>query len=227
MVVASCFNNTLLLCIIVILCIAFTNDIFQSMPILRKLFTDTINYYLLIMLVILVILIDMPSGLILLFLVLYLSVYVNRSNRKSSFTDIASNTNYINTKDTKYPKYNLTTSNSQTRSESEFLYNNTKPFPNNNLQQFQPIQEKSLETHPSQPSQVSQSPLVLQASQEPDFITRVDKPNRDGYDITGCRYDFKNSPQNLTINGPPLAQCATYSGTQAKLCGTVFYPLNA
>ena len=59
---------------------------------------------------------------------------------------------------------------------------------------------------------------------ELDILKLLD---RDGFDVSGCRYDFKNSPQNTTKYGPPLAQCATYSGEQAKTCGTVFYPLNA
>jgi hypothetical protein len=61
----------------------------------------------------------------------------------------------------------------------------------------------------------------------PDFITRVESPERAGYDVAGCRYDFKNSPQNLTRYGPPLAQCGTYNNANTTACsGTVFYPLN-
>ena len=67
----------------------------------------------------------------------------------------------------------------------------------------------------------------LNPSTNPEHITEVGLPSRDGYDVTGCRYDFKNSPQNTTRYGPPLALCSTYSGEQAKTCGTVFYPLNA
>ena len=105
-------------------------------------------------------------------------------------------------------------------SESEFIYNNIKPFPNGNIMPFQPQ-----EVVKSKEIQASELNCGMNPH-NPDFITQVGALNRDGFDVSGCRYDFKNSPQNLTKYGPPLAQCATYSGEQAKLCGTVFYPLN-
>lgn len=46
-------------------------------------------------------------------------------------------------------------------------------------------------------------------------------------DVTGCRYDHKNSPQNTTMYGPPLSECTTYNSTNIQETGTVFYPLNA
>ena len=50
--------------------------------------------------------------------------------------------------------------------------------------------------------------------------------NINGYDVVGCRYDLESRPQNFTTYGPPLAWCATYDQSQAKRCGTLFYPLN-
>lgn len=205
----TCSSNILILVAIVILCIAFTDDILQSFPVLIKLYTDPINYLLLITLVILVILIDMPSGIIVAFLVLYMSIYINRvtPKRMVKFTNVARmiNDNSIDN----------SINNMQVLTESEFIYNNTKPFPNHNLPPFQPT-----DTIPTRP------PQDFPSSQN-DFITSVGPPSRDGYDVSGCRYDFKNSPQNFTKYGPPLAQCAAYSAAQAKTCGTVFYPLNA
>ena len=201
----TCSSNILILVAIVILSIAFTDEILESFPVLIKLFTDPINYLLLITLVILVILIDMPSGIILAFLVLYMSIYINRvkPKRKVNFSNVARMIN------------DDSTDNIQVLTESEFIYNNTKPFPNHNLAPFQPS-----DTIPTRP------PQALPSSQN-DFITSVGPPSRDGYDVSGCRYDFKNSPQNFTKYGPPLAQCAAYSAAQAKTCGAVFYPLNA
>ena len=106
-------------------------------------------------------------------------------------------------------------------SESEFIYNNTKPFPNNNLKPFQPPLENSVETN------VNLVQQNIKKEVQNDFITQVGEPDRSGYDITGCRYDMKNSPQNLTKYGPPLAQCSAYDVNKIKTCGTVFYPLNA
>jgi len=210
MALPSCNTNTFILMIAVILLVAFTDTIFKTVPILKKLFTDSLNYVLLIVLVLLIILIDMPSGIILAFVILYLSVYLKYNNntitKKANFSDVKTVNNYV------------------PLSESEFIYNNTKPFPNNNIFPFEPTTQDAINSMSS-----SKAPMGcgLKATTDPEFITQVGLPSRDGFDVTGCRYDFKNSPQNTTRYGPPLAQCATYSGEQAKTCGTVFYPLNA
>ena len=199
-----CNINNFLLAIIVILIITYTDNIFNNAPALKKLFTDSFNNMLLVFLVLLIILIDMPRCIILAFMVIYLSVYVNYTKKKVRFADVST-------------IYN----NNSILSESEFIYNNTKPFPNGNLMPFQPpvidtnINTSSINTN------------TIADTNGSDFITKVNTPSRDGFDINGCRYDFKNSPQNLTNYGSPLAQCETYSGEQAKFCGTVFYPLNA
>ena len=103
-------------------------------------------------------------------------------------------------------------------SESEFIYNNSRPFPNKNIKPFQPEPEKVK----VQEKFIDES----QTKKQNDFITQVDQPDRSGYDVTGCRYDMKNSPQNLTQYGPPLAQCSAYNMNQLQTCGTIFYPLN-
>jgi hypothetical protein len=199
----TCNINNFLFAVIVILIITFTDNLFNSIPILKKLFTDSLNYILLIILVILVILVDMPSGIMLAFTVLYLSVYIKYHKKKVSFANV---------------------NNSGNLSESEFIYNNIKPFPNGNLMPFQQVNQEDINKI-ALDNQASSSGCGIKL-QDPEFITTVGSPSRDGYDVNGCRYDFKNSPQNLTNYGPPLAQCATYSGEQARICGTVFYPLN-
>jgi len=201
----TCNINNFLLSFIVILIVTFTDNIFKNVPVLKKLFTDSLNYILLISLVILVLLIDISSGIILAFAVLYLSVYI-KNNKKGNFTDIKPLSNNLN------------------KSESEFIYNNTKPFPNKNIKPFEPITQEEINKISNEIEPIG---CGLKTSTNPEYINQVGIPSRDGYDITGCRYDFKNSPQNLTKYGPPLAQCATYSGEQARTCGTVFYPLNA
>jgi len=203
MATVSCNINNFLLGILVILIIIYTDNIFYSVPLFKKLFTDPLNFILLISLVILIILIDIPSGIILGFVVLYLSVYIKYNKKKVTFADVKNLSNL---------------------SESEFIYNNTKPFPNGNLMPFQQVNQEDINTMSLDKQAVGMGSDVKRNNI--DFITQVGLPNRDGYDINGCRYDFKNSPQNLTNYGPPLAQCGTYSGEQAKTCGTVFYPLN-
>jgi len=59
-----------------------------------------------------------------------------------------------------------------------------------------------------------------------DFLTQVGHPDKHGYDVQGCRYDMKASPQNLTVNGPPLAWCNTYQTSLKDGRTTMWYPLN-
>jgi hypothetical protein len=236
----SCSANTYLLIVAVVLIVAFTDTIFQNVPVLKKLFVDSINFILLIGLVIMIILIDMPSGIVLAFLILYLSTYMNRNagtiygnthmDRMERIGSMPYNNNNNAAQQRKVKFNDINTviqspSDSSIRSESEFIYDNTKPFPNANLMPFKPASQNDINAASASKKDMSCNGNL--GLPQGDFITRVDKPSRDGYDISGCRYDFKNSPQNLSRYGPPLAQCGSYSGSQAQTCGTVFYPLNA
>ena len=237
------------MCIIFALIIVLFADTFiDSMPILNLLFTDKTNYSLLILLVIFIIILEPNCGIIIALLVLYMSTYfntrlasqstslnasqmssslalprvspspslINISNQNHNLFDNVINDNIIkqnssnindNEEDT------ILSNNNEILSESEFIYNNTKPFPNNNLKPYQPTMiEKFASTDCKEVKN--------------DYITNIGEPERSGYDVSGCRYDMKNSPQNLTKYGPPLAQCSAYDTNKAKICGTVFYPLN-
>ena len=209
----SCHLHTVILIIVIILIIAFTDELFHSAPILVKLFTDAVNFMLVIALVILVLLVDLPCGILLAFLVLYMAVYVKRMLRTkiNNFENIILASQIMNNSNNTPKEY---------LSESEINYNNTKPFSNNNITPFKPIEQSVIDTQTAQ-----MVPLI--ATNQHDAITVVGAPNRDGYDVVGCRYDFKDSQQNMTKYGPPLAACGAYNPQQAKQCGTLFYPLNA
>jgi hypothetical protein len=99
-------------------------------------------------------------------------------------------------------------------SESELVYNN-RVMPNGNLPPFKPTGE--------QPTVQMQSTI---ASNQNDAITTVNAPNRDGYDVSGCRYDYKDSQQNLTRYGPPVSLNSAYDCKKAANCGSLFYPLH-
>ena len=230
-----CDANTFILVVFVILIIAFTDTILKTVPIFKKLFTDQINFLLIILLVILIILIDIPNGIVFAFIVLYLSVHINYSNKKLNFNDIDNidninnniplSNNTITDIDTNTMKNNILNSSTSVPfnqsnkiySESEFIYNNTKPFPNDNLKPFNP--SESTKSNPNLEN--------TKFSINSNLINENTLLNRDGYDVTGCRYDFKNTPQNLTKFGPPLAECSAYDADKVKKCGTAFYPLNA
>ena len=224
-----CDVNTFILVVFVILIIAFTDTILNTVPIFKKIFTDQINFLLIILLVILVILIDIPNGIVFAFLVLYLSVHINYNNKKLNFININNNiplsNNTITNTNTKNKTLNSSTSvpfnqSNKIYSESEFIYKNDKPFPNGNIKPFSPSENNTNNTHNTN---LENTKFSINSN----LINENTLLNRDGYDVTGCRYDFKNNPQNLTKFGPPLAECSIYDSDKVKSCGTAFYPLNA
>lgn len=223
------------ICILLgILLIIFTPYIFHELPVLTNLFTDNINYILIMLVVIFVMLIDVCFGTTLALVILYMAMYINTniipknaSNNltippikniiKVPMTELPNSikiTPNTNVDSFKHKTSNQT--NNNIRDDSEFIYDNTKPFPNKNLKPFQPIDYVPEPTQSNQDSSVNN-----------DMITKVEQPDRSGFDITGCIYDMKNSPQNLTRYGPPVAQCSAYDPAKVQICGTVFYPLNA
>ena len=239
----------LAICIVLaILLIIFSPTIFEELPVLKNLFTDNINYLLIMLVVIFIMLIDVYLGTTIALVILYMAMYINTNSNNiitNTITNIITkknimipmktlpnsikilppNGNIINTKvDLVKTKDTNTNTNIDTiRDESEFIYDNTKPFPNKNLKPFQP-KEESTEDNKNLNKNIN---IIQQTINKDDKITQVGEPDRSGFDISGCRYDMKNSPQNLTQYGPPVSQCSAYDPAKAQICGTVFYPLNA
>jgi hypothetical protein len=197
----SCSPKILVLVGLLVVVIAMTKEIFATLPFLKNLFTDPLNFVILVIINIFIALLDIPSGIIVALIIIYMSINLKMMNGSEKFDAIPN-----------MPRP------SSPNSESEFIYNNTQPFPNVNLKPLQPNPDLA----PATPADVKPAPCG-----DSDFITKVGPPNRAGYDVAGCRYDFKDSPQNLTTYGPPLSQCGTYSEDQYSCTGTLFYPLNA
>lgn len=258
------------ICIILaLLAIVFTPNLFLALPVLTHLFTDTINYILIMLVIIFVMLIDICYGTTLGLVILYMAMYINNNTNNTtikknimvpmttlpnSIQILPPNGNMIHTivdlakedlakvdlskvdlSKIDLAKLDLSkTNNTNTNSipdsnpntitdDSEFIYDNTKPFPNKNIKPFQPKDYDSKQTHINQ----TNINVIQQSINQNDRITQVGEPDRSGYDVSGCRYDMKNSPQNLTRYGPPVSQCSAYDPAKAQICGTVFYPLNA
>jgi hypothetical protein len=213
---ANCNIVTVGLVIGVVLIMAFAHNLFTTFPILTKLFTDTTNFALLNLLVILILLLDLASGIILAFLVLYLALYIKHLSQitKDRFSDILAMTSQLPV--SKIPLSYIPRSYT---SESEINYK-TPEITNGNIPPFQPVSQNDI-------TQMTPQFIPSALCNQNDSITQVGAPDRDGYDYTGCRYDMKNSPQNLTKWGPPLAHCGTYDTSKIAKCGTLFYPLNA
>lgn len=211
----TCSIYSFFLTILIILIIAFVDDIFSNVPALSKLFTDPINFILLVTLCILVLLLDMPSGILLAFLILYLAVWIRQWHKKKQerFNDIITTSNVINNKK---PLSDIPHSYT---SESEINYNRPN-ISNGNISPFQPVSQENITNLTPQIQ-----PAI--ACNQDDSLSQVGPLNRDGYDYVGCRYDMKDSPQNLTKWGSPLARCSTYNSSKVNTFGTVFYPLHS
>ena len=222
----TCDINTVIVIGIVILIIAFADEIFTKVPELLNLFTNPINFVLLIILVILVILINLPIGIILSFLMLYLAVYVKNliNNKKDKINNIMITSKLINNSINN--SINNRNSNSNTGSHSDAT--NVPDF------QQKPISDGVVNTQDIRisPQSIQQSQEVMpsQAQQthiENDTYGNTNIQSMDGYDVVGCRYDFKDSQQNMTLFGKPLSSCSAYDKEQSVKRGSVFYPLNA
>ena len=253
-------------CIIIsLIVVLFIDNILNSFPILKTLFTDNTNYILLVFLIIFTMLIDLYCGIIIGLLVIYISMYINThhpvisnkdKNNKNNKNDTNNNifkhivnsnnvpniytdrkvqfnkeetiitpSTVVNTIDNTINNTINSINNSEILSDSEFIYNNTKPFPNKNLKPFQTnVEEPFIDINSNTNSNTNTN---TNKNYTDDFITHIGEPDRSGFDISGCRYDMKNSPQNLTKYGPPLAQCSAYDTNKVQTCGTLFYPLNA
>jgi len=193
--VLSNLHNILLVLLLVIVLI-YRKHIIKNVPSLTFLFTDQVSLILLMIGCLLLVVVDVVSGILVSTIVIILGLSVKSKSRFSDTLNL----------DMKY------------RSDSEFYYN-PKFVPNGNLPPFKPTENTNKGLIPVNSNEASSKSCL-----EPDFIERVGPLNRDGYDVEGCRYDFKDSPQNLTIYGPPLAHCS--SNNSFACTGTVFYPLN-
>lgn len=238
--------------IIATLFLVFPDTILTTFPMIRNLFNDNVNYILLITLVILTLLIDLHCGIIFALAVVFMSMYIDIQSKSSivirkndtmttnamttnAMTTKAINNNINNNKVNNERKVKfieepkgINSTDDTIRSDSEFIYDTTKPFPNNNIKPFQHNRETSTATIVSNnTNNVNGVQDIVDNECQNDSLTQNGQPDRSGYDINGCRYDMKNSPQNLTKYGPPLSHCGTYNVDKLTSCGTLFYPLNA
>ena len=241
----NCNINTVILISIIILIMAFTVELFDNFPVLLKLFTNSINFILLNILVILVLLIDLPSGILLAFLLLYLSVYVknmgiikkdkinnivltssmiNKSINNNNNINIVKNQNNNNNNNNNNQNNNqndvppLSTSNSPILSESEINYNNTgRPFPNKNISPFEQREQSQIQQLTHQITSTIENNKHNSISN--DTALYIDTDMSEGL------YIFKDSQHNMTQYGKPLASCSSYNNDKIKTCGTSFYPL--
>ena len=79
----NCDQQTVLVLICFVLVVMFMDSIDRVVPQLQNLFNNQVNLLLLSLVIICCILLNVPVGIMLLFVSLYMNIYRNRNNRVS------------------------------------------------------------------------------------------------------------------------------------------------
>ena len=214
----NCDQETTLAMFACILVIAFLKVIDKNVPQLKVLFTDDTNMFLLCLLVVLVVLVNIPVGIMLLVVVGYAKIYYTNdrdytlSGNFETFSDV---------------KPNPPSGNSHVDPDQNIV-NYTAESQQHNAKLIEKINNKSNMV-------CSQKEPVVMQEKKCDkfnfpangFLTQQGHVDKAGFDIVGCRYDMKAEEQNLTKFGPPVSFCGAYADESLQHCGTYYYPLNA
>lgn len=215
----NCDQQTTLAMIACILLVAFLDVFDKNIPQLQQLFTNQTNMMLVALLGVLVVFVNVPVGIMLLVVLSYMHYYFNeKMNRMKRNRE-----NMINL--------------SMSRMSEDFLDKTGEPShvqPDNNVAMVNQTAQNN--THRQLKKKVGAdiqavvnkrtSDFNLFDNEGKDMLTQVAPNNRQGFDISGCRYDMRVSGQNLTVNGPPLSLCSVYPSERNQKVGTNFYPLN-
>lgn len=209
----DCDTQTTLTMIACILVIAYLDLIDQSFPQLQNLFDDRTNLIMLSILVVLIVLVNIPVGVMIMVVVGYMKHYYDEKRR-----NIKVNNNQLKVKesfnDTQQKQYE----NSHVQPDTNVVKTNETPQ-NNTYTELKEKVNKDIE-------EIVDKRMNKPLLNNKEMLTQVGPNDRHGYDIDGCRYDMKNSHQNLTKYGPPLSLCNVYTKENIEKQGTAYYPLN-
>lgn len=211
----DCDTQTTLTMISCILVIAYLDLIDQSFPQLQNLFDDRTNLIMLSILVVLIVLVNIPVGVMIMVVVGYMKHYYDEKRRNINIK--------VNNKQLKLKE---SFNNTQLKQ-----YENSHVQPNTNVVKTNETPQNNTYTQLKEKVNKDIEEIVDKRMNKPllnnkEMLTQVGPNDRHGYDIAGCRYDMKNSHQNLTKYGPPLSLCNVYTKENIEKQGTAFYPLN-
>ena len=193
---AECNYVSLAFMLLAVLLIVMLPELSKSIPQIRSLFTNNVNFMLLLAITICIILLDMPSGIMFALWVIYGTYYYQRV----SLTDIS----------------NSTSSKPDLSSKLVPLTPSTGDVPTSMLRV--PVEKGLLEPFTSSPMNNNQAPVV-------DVKDQVVK-SRSGYDVVGCRMDGMMAAQNTTMFGPPLSSNCYLTEAGIAKAATGWYPIN-
>ena len=198
----ECNYVSLAFMILAVLLIVLLPELSKTVPRISTLFTNNVNYMLLLTITICIILLDVPSGIMFALWVIYGTYYYQRS----PFTDIQKQNSAIQ----------FTTRLTQLTPSSGDVETN---------QLRVPIEKGLLEPFSNNMSS-SPSPVDSCCSITKDTTTEPIVKSRSGYDVVGCRLDGMMAPQNTTMYGPPLSNNCYITENKLSKSGTGWYPIN-
>ena len=204
--------------------IVFTPKIMENLSCVKELMNDTTNIILLCTLTLCITLIDPLMGLMFALCIGVLAVYLKQVD-----------TNTLKEVETFMVEQQNPRTLSQSLSKSAIKTNEMRYVENMmnygrkynmsnriNKDNFKSVKQEDTNTMSN--NKVNQKGVPCGNTH--NFLTQVGPNDPAGFDVVGCRYDMKSSPQNNTVYGPPLAWCNTYDKTKMDKCGSLFYPLH-
>lgn len=217
-----------------IVLIIFTPKMMENISCLKTLMNNTTNIILLCVLTLCITLIDPSMGLAFALCVGIVAVYLKDMNTDKLKDVEAFMVQYQNPRSiSKQLDVATIEKNEMQYLENMTNYNTQNNTKNNisniiNKDNMNHTNQASVNTMLKKKEEDKTNYLVnnKECSNTNNFLTQSGKKDPAGYDVSGCRYDMKSSPQNNTIYGPPLAWCNTYDQSKLNKCGTLFYPLN-
>ena len=217
----NCDQQTILVLICFVLVVLFMEPIDRAIPQLQNLFNNQVNLGLLSLVIICSILLNVPIGVMLLFVALYMNMFYRNRNNRAMQESFQNNHLHSQVLDLVADENELL--NHGPNADSHITSDNNK------VEIAKAVND--LPKNPELVKPVSNSVkttagVASKCDVNNDLLTQTFDKNRNGFDVAGCRYDMKASPQNLTLNGPPVAQCANYNTKQMETVGCAFYPLN-
>ena len=225
--------------------IVFTPKIMENLSCVKELMNDTTNIILLCTLTLCITLIDPLMGLMFALCIGVLAVYLKQVD-----------TNTLKEVETFMVEQQNPRTLSQSLSKSAIKTNEMRYVENMmnygrkynmsnriNKDNFKSVKQEDTNTMSNNKVNQNAVNIMLQKKEEDktnylvnqkgvpcgnthNFLTQVGPNDPAGFDVVGCRYDMKSSPQNNTVYGPPLAWCNTYDKTKMDKCGSLFYPLH-
>ena len=201
---SECNYITLAFMILAVILIVTLPEITRAIPKIRLLFTNNLNFLLLLVITICIVLLDLPSGIMFALWVIYGTYYYQRASFTNIVADNTTSSNGTLLKPLVHSAGDISTSMLKVPKEKGLL----EPFTNCKM------------SNHAAPATDNSNSLPLISTSEP--IVK----SRSGYDVVGCRMDGMTAAQNTTMFGPPLSSNCYLTEDGVAKSKSGWYPIN-